>query len=882
MAKPRAKKVIKIVLVVLAVIVVVGLLDGFIFYRDLTRGPLPQHNGELQIAGLNDKVEILRDEWGVPQIYASDMHDLFFAQGHTQAQDRWWQMEFWRHIADGRIEEVSGKMNDVLELDIFFRTLGFRQIAEQEVELLDPESKSLLQAFTDGVNAYIMSRNSGDLALEYGVLRLTGRNVKVEPWTPADTLACIKLMAYEYGPGVNMENVRAQLYKLLGQGMTEEWLTPTWPFGEKPTIIQTEDLNTAGSTVTANVQTGDDAGIVDGHTLASRDALPDISLVFGDAPGMACNAWVVSGNRTASGMPLLANDRHYGTEIPSAIYQIGLHCPPTGGQESFDVTGFTIAATPGVVFGHNNFIAWAASANMADAYDLYRINVNPENPLQYEWNGNWRDMTVRQETIRFAGSDETITIQVRETHLGPIINDNNPDKETSEITGLNNEDPMALRWTALEPGTMGKAIVPLNRARNWEEFRSAIQYWDDLFDNLIYADINGNIGYQMTGCVPIRAGNHSGLLPVPGWTDEFEWQGFVPYESMPSVFNPQQGYIVTTNQAVVPPEYYDKLAEELGEGRNYVFLNEWDSYGYRAQRIVELLKDYAPHSIQSFQRMQGDNKLISAEELMPYLANLQIDDAELADARDWLLTWDCQFDVDSPQAALYAEFWASLVDNMFNDQLSREQLEDSTRPSEWIPEIQAHGTNHDMRAAFLLMQQPNNAWWDDVTTKNAVETRDDILLRSFQEGYTNTVSDLGKDRKKWEWGDLHTVTFVSMLLGESGVGFIESRVNRGPFSVGGNEATINANSWYLHTGENTEKSRDFSVSSTPLARIIIDLGNLTQSVNILVPGQSGHPYSDNYSDQIDPWLNIEQQTMLWTRQQVEVSAVERLILNPSQ
>ena len=203
-------------------------------------------------------------------------------------------------------------------------------------------------------------------------------------------------------------------------------------------------------------------------------------------------------------------------------------------------------------------------------------------------------------------------------------------------------------------------------------------------------------------------------------------------------------------------------------------------------------------------------------------------------------------------------------------------------PSELQFDIKSYGTDQEMRAAFLLMQQPNNAWWDDVTTKNAVETRDDILLRSFQEGYTNTVSDLGKDRKKWEWGDLHTVTFVSMLLGESGVGFIESRVNRGPFSVGGNEATINANSWYLHTGENTEKSRDFSVSSTPLARIIIDLGNLTQSVNILVPGQSGHPYSDNYSDQIDPWLNIEQQTMLWTRQQVEVSAVERLILNPSQ
>jgi len=883
MRKPRAKKVIKIVLVILAVIVVVVLLGGYIFYRDLTRGPLPKHNGELQIAGLNDKVEILRDEWGVPQIYASNMHDLFFAQGYTQAQDRWWQMEWWRHIANGTIEEISGKMNDVLELDIFFRTLGFGQIAEREVELLDPESKGYLQDFADGVNAYIMSRNSGDLALEYGVLRLTGKKIKVEPWTPADTLACAKLQAYEQGPSTNMENVRAQLYELLGQEMTDQWLTPPWPFGEKPTIIQPEDLDPTGSTVTVSNRAGNDAGIVDGHTLASRDALPDMSLVLGDSPGVGCNAWVVSGNMTASGMPLLANDQHFGTDAPSYYYRIGLHCQPAGGQEPFDVTGFTSAVTPGVFYGHNSFIAWAAAGTLVDAYDWYRIRINPDNPFQYEWNGNWRDMTVRQETIRFAGSSETINIQVRETHLGPIMNDNKLDEETGEITGFNNEDPMALRWTALEPGTIGQAILPLNRARNWEEFRSALQYWDVNFNSLIYADINGNIGYQMPGRIPIRAENHSGLLPVPGWTDEFEWQGFIPYESLPSVFNPRQGYIANANNAVVPPEYYDKLAKELGEGRNYVFLNEWFDYGYRAQRIGELLKDYAPHSIESFQRMQGDNKLISAEELMPYLANLQIDDAELADARDWLLTWDYQFSADSPQAALYAEFFARLMDNLFNDQLSMEQLDDSTMPSELQWEIKSYGADQEMRATFLLMQEPDNAWWDDVTTENVVETRDDILLRSFQEGYANTVSDLGKDRVKWKWGDLHTLTFVSLPLGESGIGFIENKVNRGPFPVGGSEATINANSWDLTSGKNTEKSRDFTVKfATPVMRMIVDLGNLTQSVSILVPGQSGHPYSDNYSDQIAPWLNMEQTTMLWTREQVEASAVERLILNPSQ
>jgi penicillin amidase len=280
--------------------------------------------------------------------------------------------------------------------------------------------------------------------------------------------------------------------------------------------------------------------------------------------------------------------------------------------------------------------------------------------------------------------------------------------------------------------------------------------------------------------------------------------------------------------------------------------------------------------------MQGDNKLISAEELMPYLAGLQIVDAELADARDWLLTWDYLFDVDSPQAALYAEFFARLMDNLFNDELLREQVENSTMPSELQWEIKSYGADQEMRAAFLLMQQPNNAWWDDVTTQDVVETRDDILIRSFQEAYANTVSDFGKDREEWKWGDLHTATFVSMPLGESGVGFIESKVNRGPVSVSGSTDTINGTQWSVQLLRNAAKSLDFAAYWIPSPRIIFDLSDLTRSVTMNTTGQSGHPYSDNYSDMIEPWRNIEYHPMLWTREQVEASAVERLILNPMQ
>ena len=281
-----------------------------------------------------------------------------------------------------------------------------------------------------------------------------------------------------------------------------------------------------------------------------------------------------------------------------------------------------------------------------------------------------------------------------------------------------------------------------------------------------------------------------------------------------------------------------------------------------------MLEEDSPHSIESFQRIQGDNKLLSAEELMPYLSGLQFDDAELAGARDWLLTWDYQFDMDSPQAALYAQFWARLMDNLFNDELFSEELDDG---------IYAHGIDSDMWSVFLLMQEPDNPWWDDVTTEDAVETRDDILLRSFREAHADTVAALGDNRDKWAWGDLHTATFVSNPLGASGTGIIEGMVNRGPYAVGGSTATVNNTVWVVAPEEEEE---DFTVTALPSMRMIVDLGDLTRSVTMHTTGQSGHPASPHYEDMVDSWRTIEYHPMLWTREQVEAAAVDRLVLSP--
>lgn len=830
-------------------------LGGYIFFYDLTRGPLPQHAGEFNVAGLSDTVIVRRDQWGIPHIFASNSHDLYFVQGYIQAQDRWWQMEFFRHIGNGSIGRLVGKNAEVFGTDIFIRTVGLRRAAERDLKGYDAETISYLQAFADGVNAYLTKREPGDLAMEHGLLRLTGTGSAIEPWTPADSLVWGKVMAWDLGGNQDKELIRAALYDLIGQEMADQWLTPPWPFGKKPTVIQAEELPNVGQ-----LRTGPD-GSVDGKgikPLLAGSTMPGKNLAFGHGSGVGSNNWVLSGKMTETGKPLLANDPHLGIQMPSIWYQIGLHL--TGAERQHSVVGFAFAPVPGVVIGHNNFIAWGVTNVDPDVQDLYRIRVHPEDPLQYEWNGTWRKMTTHEETIYFGDGEKPVTIKVRETHLGPIINDNRLDKVSGEVRGFNNEDPVALRWTALDPGTMFKAVVGLNQATNWEEFRRALQYWDIPSQNFVYADVEGNIGYQMTGRLPFRAGQHSGLLPVPGWTEEFVWQGFIPYDKLPRLFNPERGYIATANQAVVPPEYYDQLAQALGKGFNYMISQEWD-YGYRGQRIAEMLKNYAPHTIDSLQSILGDNKVISAEEISPFLAGLSFGDAALTEARNWLLAWDYQLHKDSPQAALYAYFWSRLANNLFGDQLGED--------------MRVTGCDREMWATYLLLQQPDNAWWDDLGTEGVVEQRDEILARSFSEAYARMVADFGKSRHDWRWGYLHTATFVSNPLGRSGVSLLERIVNRGPFATSGGPETVNSTGWDAGVGS-------FAVTTLPSLRMIIDLGDFQRNVAIHSTGQSGHPYSPNYDDMIGLWQENNYLPMLWTPEQVEAAAANTLTLSPGE
>ncbi len=846
---------------ILLIVIILVAFGAFTFNR-WTQGPLPQAEGTLNAQSLDGAVEVFRDEYGIPHIYASNMYDLRFAQGYVQAQDRWWQMEFFRRTGRGELQELTGKTDSLMGTDVFIRTTGWRRAAERDLEVLPEEVIAELQAFADGVNAYIESRPASELAFEYNILGVTGVDIPIMPWTPLDTVVWTKVMAWDLSNTQGTDRAYGAMVAELGAEMADTYF-PDFPYGEKPTILQPEDMPESASTTALPATTAAATDFSYANTQLAGNFDDNIGLIFGDGDGLGSNNWVVSGELTETGMPLLANDPHLGIQMPSIWYEIGLHCQPVSEECPVNVRGFTFAASPGIVVGHNDNIGWGVTNVGWDVMDVYEITINPENPLQYEWNGEWRDLTVYEEEIRFGDGAEPITIQTRETHLGPIINDNQIDEETGEILGFNNEDPIALRWTAYEPSRLVEAILLLNTASNWEEFRDALRLWNVPAQNFVYADVEGNIGYQAPGQVPVRPAGNNGKSPLDGATDESEWLGFVPFELLPSIYNPERGWIATANQALVPQEYYDYLASELadeyGEDAHYVFAYRW-AQGYRGQRIVELLEENIPHSFETFQMIHGDNKMIVAEELTPALRDLDMGDETLNEARDWMLDWDYQMHMDSPQAALFGIFWTRLMNNLYEDQTGD------------ITDASGNGSN--MLTTTQIVDDPENPWWDDAATADVVETPDEILIRSFTEAHAEAIDLMGENRDAWAWGTLHTATFVSNPLGLSGISLIEDIVNFGPVASSGGPAIVNATRWSASSGS-------YEVITLPSMRMILDFSDLNNSVTVHTTGQSGHPYSPHYADMVDDWRMIEYHPMLWQREDVEENASSVLILQPN-
>lgn len=849
----------------LLLLVVIMAVVGTVLFIQWTRAPLPQLGGTVTLAGLDDAVTIVRDDWGIPHIYATMTADLRFAQGYVHAQDRWWQMEFARHIGRGAIEELTGKNAELLGNDLFIRTVGWHRTAEQELAQLPPDILAELQAFSDGVNAYIGSRTPGQLALEYRILGLTGVESDVAEWTPLDSLLTAKIIAWDMSSSARtVELLRSNMLGELGEELTNAYWAE-FPYGEKPTHIFPEELDEAGyrqALANANQATVPDAGIA-GLSLATAGSigLKD-GFWLGDAESIGSNAWAISGEFTESGEPLLANDPHLGVQLPSIWYEVGLHCQPVNAECPYNLRGFAYTGLPGIVMGVNDTLAWGITSFAPDVIDFYRLEINPENELQYRWNGEWRDFVVHEEIIRF-GNGGSLPIQIRETHFGPVMTDNQlADDGTTAVTGFVNEEVLAMHWTGWEPSTTVQALIAINRAIDWGTFREGASYLDVPAMNLIYADTAGNIGFQPTGRFPVRAAGHTGLLPVDGTGDALAWRGYIPFDYLPHLYNPERGYITLANQAATPLAYYDDLAvalaDEFGTDAYYRFRTNW-ARGYRGQRLVELFHTYDVHSIATMQAMHADNKLIVIEEIAPYLVTLDLEDSAHNALRDWLFTWDAQMHADSPQAAFFGTFWHQLMYDVYSDQLG--ELADPT------------GGVNNMLATVALLGRPDHPWWDDITT-DAVEDRDTILLRAFTKAQATLSERFGEDHTAWRWGDLHETNFTAVPLGASGVGVVETLVNISGVATSGGSATVNATRW------DYKEKNPFAVDTIPSQRMIIDLGDYGNNLSIHATGQSGHAFSPHYDDMVEDWRMMRYHPMRWLHEDVERHAEHTLQLLP--
>ncbi|GAB3254747.1 penicillin acylase family protein [Alteromonas gracilis] len=836
---PRPARWVVYGLVALLVLLVVVAGAG----RWVLQRPVEQVAGRLTLEGLTERVDVRRDDHGVVHVYADSPGDLFYAQGYTAAQDRFWQMDLRRHVTAGRLSELFGERT--LRTDQFTRTMGWHRVAERELRLLDPDTRSALESYADGVNAWLEGRARSEMSFEHFVLGRTA-SYRPGPWSAVDSLAWLKAMAWDLGGNYADEIDRARLSVDRDPVQINE-LYPPYPYEDHPTIVPSSPLARPAPAWSRPATSPRSAP----EELPGDDPADLLPALLGVGDGIGSNSWVVSGELTTTGAPMLANDPHLGVDQPGTFTQIGLHCRSVSPSCPYDVSGFAFAGFPGVTIGRNQDIAWGLTNFRADTMDLVLEKVTGKTYLR---GGEQVELEERDERIRVQGGD-TRLITVRSTVHGPLLSDVSPELSSvganapvgPDAPERGNGYAVALEWTALTPGRTADAVIRLNRARDWEEFRTAVSLLEAPAQSLVYADAAGNIGYTATGRIPLRRANRTGDYPAEGWDLSQDWSGrFIAPQDLPSSFNPPSGRIVAANNPVAGPGYSSRLEDRA-------------DYGYRAARITALLDRNVRAGVKlrvaDMERIQNDTVNPMGPILTPYLLDVLMPSAYDAAGQQLLAEWDHTQPADSAAAAYFNVVWAELLEITFQDQL---------RQSLW-----PDGGSRWMRVVTLLLEDADNPWWDDVTTEDVVEDRDAILGRAMAQARDEMVRRQARDPEQWQWGHLHRLPLESRIFGDTALGWLFGRSTPG---VPGGGGAVNATAY--------DPRRGFAVTNAPVMRMVVDLGDLDRSRWISLAGQSGHPASSTYDDQRDLWLRGESLPWRASRQAVDEEATDLLRLDP--
>ncbi|MEV4613900.1 penicillin acylase family protein [Kitasatospora sp. NPDC049258] len=907
MSRSKKFRRARLIVLVLAVLLVGAVAGGGYWGVRTVHASFPVVEGTVKVAGMTAPVDVKRDGYGIPQLYADTDADLFRAQGYVQAQDRFWEMDVRRHITAGRLSEMFG--SGQVETDGFLRTMGWRQVAQQEYDTkLSEDTKKNLQAYADGVNAWLQEHPGGsDASLEYTLLGAVNGDYKPEKWDPVDSVAWLKAMAWNLSGNLQEEIDRALLSQSFGPDQISQ-LYPDYPYARNGTIVKTGTLAADGSYKPADGATAP-AGATTQARAASDALLKDVSdkisampqLLGRQGQGIGSNSWVVDGKHTTTGKPLLANDPHLGPGLPSIWYQMGLHCRTVSATCNYDTAGFTFSGMPGVVIGHNRDISWGFTNLGADVTDLYLEKVT--GPDTYLVDGKEKKFQSRKETIKVAGGEDR-TITVRSTQEGlPLISDQSTQQQhVGQNAPVGNAAPdraagygVALQWTALVPGQTMDAVFKLDRAAGWADFQAAAADFAVPAQNLIYADTKGNIGYQAPGMIPQRT-KGDGTYPAPGWDSSYGWKkDFVPFKALPYSFNPAAGYIVTANQAVIDPTGY-----------KYLLTKDWE-YGTRAKEISDQidsrLKNGGKISPTDMQAIQLDNTSVMAQTLVPLLLKVQVDDPYVREAQDLLKDWNFRQDADSAAAAYYNGVWRQLLTLAFGqkfpaglraegDCLLVRQKRDATLPEGAVGNTTQAVTECGTRAAAnaqpdggdrwtevvrQLLSKPDNGWWDYIDSNHRQQHGlDGLLGEAMKDARQDLTAQLGKDIKTWSWGRLHTLTLKEQTLGTDNSsiasGLVHRLLNRGPYQLSGGTAAVDAAGWNAAAG--------YQVDWIPSMRMVVDLSDFDASQWINVGGASGHAFHPNYNDQTQLWADGQLLTWAYSPDAVGKAAKHTMTLLP--
>jgi penicillin G amidase len=800
------------------------------------RQSLPPMDGQIASPGLSAPVEVLVDQHGVPSVYARDAEEAFYSAGVLHARDRLWQMELYRRVTLGRLSEVLG--DDTIEIDKRFLTLGLRDAARGEWERATPQVRTALEKYAAGVNAYMATlQERRQRPLEFQIL-----GFMPAPWDPIDSLAIGRLLAWRLAENHHAELVRAAVARKFG-GESAAFLSGRYP-ANAPAIIEGNRVPATPAATTQEMKTASSALSGAAAARAPIEYPAGLEWLSSTARRGNSNSWVLASGKTKGGRPMLANDPHLQLEFPSVWYEIHLVAA------DLDVIGVTIPGVPFVVLGHNQRIAWGLTNTGADVQDLAleRIDVGRKRAFH---RGEWVPIEVTQADIPVRGRSQPLQFEVWKTRNGPIIVDVELDFESapswlSPIDRPNEERrAYSLRWDM--SGDIAVAFDGINRATDWESFTAAVHSFSLPSSNVVYADVDGNIGYVMSGRVPIRAGG-DGRTSVDGNTGP-AWNGSIEPSTLPRVLNPDAGYIASANNPV-------------DRGFSPLITHDWAA-PFRATRLRDLLSKAQGVDLDAMAAMQNDKRSAAADLLLAHLPGAiklgrsREGEAEWATRLDQLSQWDRIVD-NRPIVAYYQAFEDAVWRRTFLDEMEEPLF---NKFYEWAGAEKFAGI-------YSLLEDPQSKWWDDILTVERRESVYDVFLTAAQDAEVYLRNEWGSDSDR-NWGRVHTARFAHPIGSRFPLGLL---FNKGPVPVDGDGTTVMKVSF--------NRLRPYDAYELPSWRQLFDVGQWDESRVVLPSGQSGHPLSPFYFDQNEMWRTGQYRRQPFSRAAVSAASRYRLLLVP--